>query len=160
MELALYHPAVGYYRRTRPRVGYGAGTDFFTASTSGPVFGELVAAACVSLLGARNPSDYNFVEIGAETGHGVLAGINHPFGTARTLQLGDPLELAGPCVVFSNELFDAQVFHRYVFRRGRWLELGVTLHDGRLAEVELEVHPPGVLPAVAPDGGIFDAPVG
>ena len=42
MELALYHPTLGYYRHSGPRVGYGRGTDFFTASTSGPLFGELI----------------------------------------------------------------------------------------------------------------------
>src|SRR5438067_12548796 len=66
MELALYHPEVGYYRRERRRVGYGPGTDFFTASTSGPVFGELVAAAAANLLGPRDPRTHTFVEIGAE----------------------------------------------------------------------------------------------
>ena len=34
MELALYHPTVGYYRRDQPRVGYDRGTDFFTAAAS------------------------------------------------------------------------------------------------------------------------------
>ncbi|HEY4989531.1 MAG TPA: hypothetical protein VII09_06980, partial [Opitutaceae bacterium] len=28
MEVALYAPGCGYYRRDRPRIGYGAGTDF------------------------------------------------------------------------------------------------------------------------------------
>src|SRR5437588_4750600 len=45
MEIALYDPQIGYYRRKQPRVGYGAGTDFFTASTSGSMFGELVVSA-------------------------------------------------------------------------------------------------------------------
>src|SRR5258708_20888689 len=40
MALALYDPRVGYYCRDRARVGYAAGTDFFTASTSGPIFGD------------------------------------------------------------------------------------------------------------------------
>ncbi len=39
MELALYHPEVGYYRQDRARIGFGGETDFFTASTSGPLFG-------------------------------------------------------------------------------------------------------------------------
>src|SRR5947208_17056047 len=90
MELALYDPGVGYYRRDQPRVGYAPGTDFFTASTSGPIFGELVAAACVTLLGdRRDPHDYTFVEIGAETDAGVLAGVAHPFGAVRTIRLGE-----------------------------------------------------------------------
>lgn len=160
MELALHHPEAGYYRRDGPRVGYGAGTDFFTASTSGPLFGELVAAACVTRLGARNPRDYAFVEIGAESEAGVLAGVTHPFGATRTVRAGSPLELAGRCVVFSNELLDAQAFHRYVFRRGAWRELGVTLRSGRLAEVELAAATPAPLPAAATEGRLFDAPLG
>src|SRR5688500_446078 len=82
MDLALYHPEVGYYRQRRPRVGRGPGTDFFTASTSGPIFGELICAACVKLLRAagRDPARHMFVEIGAEPdGDGVLAGVGHPF---------------------------------------------------------------------------------
>jgi SAM-dependent MidA family methyltransferase len=160
MELALYHPEAGYYRQARPRVGYGTGTDFFTSSTSGPVFGELVCAACTTLLGGRNPLGFTFVEIGAEPGQHVLAGVDHPFGAVVTFRPGDPVELKGTCVVFSNELFDAQPFHRHVFRRGRWLELGVALQDDRLVETEIETSPPALLPSSAPEGYIFDAPQG
>ena len=162
MELALYDPEVGYYRRSHPRVGYGRGTDFFTASTSGAVFGELVAAACVTLLGtARSPRAFTFVEIGAETAGGVLAEVAHPFGATRTVRLGEPIELAGPCVVFSNELFDAQPFRRFAFRRGAWRELGVALSGDAFVEVELPDTPdPAVgLPAVADEGYVVDAPL-
>lgn len=94
MELALYDPAVGYYRQDRPRVGYGPGTDFFTASTSGPIFGELIAAAATQLLPGREPRDFTFVEIGAEPGGGVFSGVSHPFGAVRTVRLTDPLVLS------------------------------------------------------------------
>ena len=50
MEVALYHPVLGYYSQSKKRVGYSSGTDFFTATTSGQIFGELVAASCESLL--------------------------------------------------------------------------------------------------------------
>jgi SAM-dependent MidA family methyltransferase len=93
MALALYHPTVGYYCRAGARVGRTAGTDFFTASTCTPVFGELVSAACATLLGGRQPEEHTFVEIGAEPGQSVLAGIAHPFGSVRTLRLGDPIEI-------------------------------------------------------------------
>jgi len=138
MQLALYDPSLGYYRQPRPRVGRAPGTDFFTASSS-PLFGELVAAACASLLVAHDaqPRDFTFVEIGAESESGILADTPHPFGATKTFRLGDPLELKGPCVVFSNELFDAQPFHRFVFRRGAWRELGVGLRDDALVEIEL-----------------------
>jgi SAM-dependent MidA family methyltransferase len=146
MQLALYDPSLGYYRQPRPRVGRAPGTDFFTASSS-PLFGELVAAACTSLLAAHHadPRDFTFVEIGAEPFDeaqgkpmaGVLANTPHPFGATKTFRLGDSLELNGRCVVFSNELFDAQPFHRFVFRRGAWRELGVALRDDELVEIEM-----------------------
>src|SRR5688572_8916464 len=111
VELALYHPELGYYRRSRPRVGYGAGTDFFTATTSGPLFGELVVAACTEILRAagRDPTAHTFVEVGAEPGSdGVLTGVSHPFLAPKTVRVGEPLSFPEQSVVFSNELFDAQ----------------------------------------------------
>lgn len=160
MELALYHPDVGYYRRAGQRVGYAPGTDFFTASTSGPVFGELVAAACAKLLEGRNPRDFTFVEIGVEPPDGgVLAGVAHPFGASRNLRIGDDIVLSGPCVVFSNELFDAQPFSRFAYRRGGWRELGVALRGDRLVEIELEGGAPDFLPPSASEGYLIDAPL-
>ena len=171
MRLALYDPVVGYYRSARQRVGYAPGTDFFTASTSGDVFGELVAAACTTLLRGHDPRQFTFVEVGAEpgtvamtgAGGGVLRGVAHPFGTARTVRVGEPLALAGRCVVFSNELFDAQPFRRFIFRPDGWRELGVALRDGTLQTVELPNpagHPPvPELPPAAPVGYVIDAPL-
>src|ERR1700678_1765517 len=109
MEVALYDPVAGYYRRAGPRIGYGAGTDFLTA-TSSPLFGRLVVEACAQLLGPASPAGFEFVEIGAEPGAGVLRGIAHPFGSARQVGAGDPIRIDRPSVVFSNELFDAQPF--------------------------------------------------
>lgn len=161
MQLALYHPAVGYYRRDRPRVGYAPGTDFFTASTSGPIFGELVAAACVQLLGERAPRDHTFVEIGAEPGRDILSGVAHPFAATRSIPVGEPIALSGRCVVFSNELFDAQPCTRHVFRQGRWHEIGVHLTvDNRLVEVELptSTNAPATSATSNPEGYHFDQP--
>jgi SAM-dependent MidA family methyltransferase len=160
MKLALYDPSLGYYRQPRPRVGRAPGTDFFTASSS-PLFGELVAAACASLLAAHDahPRDFTFVEIGAESESGILANTPHPFGATKTFRLGDPLELKGRCVVFSNELFDAQPFHRFVFRRGAWRELGVGLRDDVFIEVELPEATSAPLPATAPESYCIDAPL-
>lgn len=160
MELALYHPAVGYYRLDRPRVGYGPGTDFFTATTSGAIFGELIIAACRSLLPAGELARHTFIEIGAEPGQGVIQGLPHPFAGARTIIHGDPIELAGDCIVFSNELFDAQPFRRFVGRDGRWQEIAVALRDGRLSEitVQADLLPPE-LPAGVTEGYVIDAPL-
>jgi SAM-dependent MidA family methyltransferase len=163
MRLALYHPRVGYYRRPQRRVGYGPGSDFFTSASSGPIFGELITAACLALLGGSNPRGMTFVEIGAEPSEaGVLAGVNHPFGGVLTLRLGEPLALKGPCIVFSNELFDAQPCRRFAFREGGWRELAVRLSDGRLTEVEAGAPDPGIpplLPSTASEGFVIDSPL-
>ncbi len=159
MQLALYHPELGYYRQTRRRVGRGKGTDFYTASTSGAVFGELVAAACVGLLGGEVAArQHVFVEIGAEPDGGVLTGVTHPFASARTVRVGEPIDLTGPCVVFSNELFDAQPLRRFVRRGPDWRELGVELRGDTLHEIELAPCAESWLPDDAPEGYVFDAP--
>lgn len=158
MALALYDPVAGYYRAGRTRVGYEAGTDFFTSSTSGSLFGEMISAACVTLLRGRDPQDCTFVEVGAEPDSGVLKGVPHPFGATRVVRYGEPLTLDGFCVVFSNELFDAQPFRRFVFRHGRWCELGVALDHERLVEVTLATIPPPFLPAESTEGYTIDAP--
>jgi len=168
MELALYHPELGYYRRDRPRVGRSRTTDFYTASSSGPLFGELICAACTQLIGGRDPRAFTFVEIGAEPGGGILTGVAHPFAAARTIRVGEPLTffgIAGPLIVFSNELFDAQPFRRFVAREGHWRELGVALStDDSLVERELAPASPAsslpaVLPAHAPEGYHLDPPL-
>jgi SAM-dependent MidA family methyltransferase len=161
MELALYHPAIGYYRRPRPRVGYVPGTDFFTASSSGSVFGELVATSCAALLrtAGRDPGSHVFVEVGVEPDSaGVLGGLTHPFLATKTVRVGEAVTLQGECIVFSNELFDAQPCVRSVFHQGRWVEIGVELRGDRLLEVELETPPP-FRPAPATEGYHFDQPL-
>ncbi len=134
MQIALFHPTLGYYQQKRPRVGRSAGTDFYTATSSGSVFGELICASAVTLLQGADPKEFTFVEIGAETPAGILTDVAHPFGQARVLRLGDPLTLTGRCVVFSNELFDAQPCRSFVFRENGWHERGVAITpDGTLA---------------------------
>lgn len=165
VELALYHPEVGYYRAARRRVGREAGTDFYTATSGSTVFGELVAAAARKLLGESAVRSTTFVEVGAEPDSSVLHGVDHGFAAIRTLRVGEPLELTGRCVVFSNELFDAQPFHRVVSRNGTWVELGVQLAGDELSVCELpalspEVVRSGVLPSpVLPDGYHLDLPL-
>lgn len=161
MDLALYAPEIGYYRRDRPRVGRTRGTDFFTATSSGPVFGELVAAACSALLGPEHASTHTFVELGAERGRSVLHGVTHPFAQVKTLGIEDALAIQGPCVVFSNELFDAQPFRRFTFRDGRWHERGVTLVHDVLSETLLATAMPAepALPSTAAEGYSLDLPL-
>jgi SAM-dependent MidA family methyltransferase len=165
MELAMYHPTAGYYTREFRRVGKDRKADFYTATSFNPVFGELVVAAVVKLLAPAQPGDFHFVEIGAEPEGGVLRDIAHPFASYRTIRLGQGLEISGPVVVFSNELFDAQPFHRVVWRGGAWRELGVALRDGALAEIELPQFSPELqaererLPATSTEGYHLDLPL-
>jgi SAM-dependent MidA family methyltransferase len=161
MDVALYDPAEGYYRKGRPRIGYGPGTDFLTATASAPLFGRLVVAACVQILGAAPAAGYDFVELGAERGLGVLGNHPHPFRTARRVGIGETLRIEGPCVVFSNELFDAQPFRRFRYRAGAWRELGVSIGAAGLEEVELGPGEPldVRLPETAPEGYAIDAPL-
>jgi len=75
MDLALYHPELGYYARAGQRSGRAG--DFFTSVDVGAVFGELLAAQVaemVTLLESRVPnpeSHLDLVEAGA--GNGRLA---------------------------------------------------------------------------------------
>ena len=175
MDLALYHPEFGYYRRPdRSRVGRSAETDFYTSTSSGPLFGELICAACVKLLGPdADLRRFTFVEIGAEPGGGILRDVAHPFARALTLRVGEPLALGEisrghPLIVFSNELFDAQPFRRFVTRAAHWHERGVALStDDCLGEIELPAGASAALPDFVslppaqafPDGYQLDLPV-
>jgi SAM-dependent MidA family methyltransferase len=165
MELALYHPTAGYYTRDFRRVGRDRKADFYTSTSFNPVFGELVVAAVVKLLAPAAAGELHFVEIGAEPEGGVLRDIAHPFASCRTIRYGQSLDIRGDVVVFSNELFDAQPFHRVVWRRGGWRELGVALREGRLQEVELPEFCGELaaqrdrLPKVAPEGYHIDLPL-
>lgn len=165
MELALYHPRAGYYTSTRRRVGRDDTADFFTSTTFSPVFGELVAAAAARLLAPAQPSDFVFVEIGAEPGGGILRGQTHPFASYQTISLGQPFALPARAVVFSNELFDAQPFHRVVWRGGCWHELGVALTGRHLREVALPAFSPELaawadrLPGKAEENYQIDLPL-
>lgn len=136
MALALYDAELGYYRRDRKRVGRDRVSDFYTATSSGPVFGELVVAACAKLLPNHSLGEFAFVEVGAEPGSSVLNGVNHPFRQALTSRLGDELHLPPRSVVFSNELFDAQPFRRFRYTQDGWKEAWVNLSGDTLEEVE------------------------
>lgn len=161
VEAALYLPEAGYYRRPRERIGYRSDRDFYTASSLGPVFARLVVAAISQLLPGLS-RQHKFVELGAEPSSHLLSRIDHPFAAHQTIRVGEPIELEGPCVVFSNELFDAQPFRRFRFEGGQWQEAGLRLKaGGPEPESASPVIPaPAELPAVAPEGYCLDYPSG
>jgi SAM-dependent MidA family methyltransferase len=166
METALYHPGSGYYRRPRERVGTGDRTDFYTAYTAGDVFADLVAEAAGRLAQRTGMSGLTLVEIGAEPGHSLWEAPPPPFPERRILAYGDPLDLPTRAAVFSNELFDAQPFHRVRFRGGAWTEAGVDLDGDALRETVLAEVTPAVrpwlprLPSRAPENAVIDLPLG
>src|SRR5215469_14854519 len=64
MEVALYHPEHGYYRRARDP--FGKEGDFYTAEQIQPVFGILIAARAGELYRQMGePRDFTIVELGA-----------------------------------------------------------------------------------------------
>ncbi|NJL01511.1 MAG: class I SAM-dependent methyltransferase [Spirulinaceae cyanobacterium SM2_1_0] len=70
MAIALYHPEFGYY--SSGQVGIGASGDFFTASSLGADFGELLALQCAEIYAKlAQPQPFYLVEMGA--GLGTLA---------------------------------------------------------------------------------------
>jgi SAM-dependent MidA family methyltransferase len=72
MDMALYHPSLGYYTRAPRKTGREG--DFFTSVDVGPQFGSLLAiqlAEMHRLLAATGEHGFELVEIGA--GNGQLA---------------------------------------------------------------------------------------
>lgn len=162
IDVALFAPEVGYYQRPRARVGRGGGTDFYTATSLGGAFADLIVASAIDLWGG-DPAELTFIEIGAEPGTGLLAERAHPFADYLPLRLGSPLIIpSSPCVVFANEWLDAQPFERLIFTEGQWWRRGVVVRpDEPLREVCLEpwTAPFPALPAVAPEGYELDLPL-
>jgi SAM-dependent MidA family methyltransferase len=70
MDLALYHPELGYYARAARRSGRAG--DFFTSVDVGPLFGELLAVQIAEMARILQPqppdSSFDLVEAGAGSG--------------------------------------------------------------------------------------------
>ena len=123
MELALYHPGLGYYRRGS--AVFGREGDFYTNAQLQPVFGRLVAQQIDRWrqeLGA--PAEFCVVELGA--GRGETAEVARrclPGVRWTAIEMGCPWPdepVVG--VVFSNEFFDALPVDSVERRSGGWVE--------------------------------------
>lgn len=160
-RICLYDPLIGYYQKNRNRVGLSPDTDFYTNTSVGSLFGELIIGACESIL-QKDLGEYTFFEIGAEKKRSVLEGLETPFKKIETLGLGEFIAPSKRAIVFSNELLDAQPFHRMVFTKDSWVELGVQLTDEGLQMVNLPEVGPEVrkivqtLPQAMPEGYHLD----
>jgi len=166
MEMALYAPSLGYYSRKARRVGTGPDADFATAESLGNVFFRMAAAGAANVADGWMKKGAVLVEMGAEPGADSIA--NHaspPFALAVALARGEAIPSDAPVVLASNELFDAQPFHRLVRRGGTWRECGAEVVGDRVAECLMDSLSPeveafaGHLPPDAPEGARLDLPL-
>lgn len=126
MELALYHPTLGYYAARQPP---GATGDFFTASQLQPVFGILIRRLIGDLRAQCGmPARWNVVELGP--GRGEMEEFFREFGYVP-VGPGDPFPERIEGVVFSNEFFDALPVRLVEGDGRRWRERVVVQEAGR-----------------------------
>lgn len=132
MEVALYHPEAGYYRRGRDP--FGKAGDYFTAEQLQPVFGILIAARLRQLWREMgSPEDFEVVELGAGRGEMAEAFQEFRYWAVDLGATAWPERFRG--VVFSNEFFDSLPVDVAV-RRGRdFVEKLVGWSEGRFVWV-------------------------
>ena len=105
MELALYHPKLGYYTSGTARIGKTG--VFFTSVSVGPLFGRILAQQF------RQWQVAEVVEVGGHRGQlreDILAAA--PELSYRVVEGGEGLPEQIDGCVFSNELLDAMPVHR------------------------------------------------
>ena len=155
MDLALYHPELGYYARAARRSGRAG--DFFTSVDVGPLFGELLEAQITEMATLLAPTSFDLVEAGAGTGRLTADVLNAMrrrhcdlFERVRlSLVEASPAARAAQAetlrgvfdrpftssdvvpdpiegVVFANELLDAFPVHQVVMREDGLKEVYVT----------------------------------
>ena len=157
MELALYHPTLGYYSSGPEPIG--AKGDFYTSPGAHPAFGALLAIQLADIwdkLG--NPARFYAIELGAGTG--LLAADILEFARHLSPAFSDaliyvtidrrpahnaagahpiisdslPLRNITGCIL-SNEYFDALPVHRVTMQHGKLLEVYVGVEGYILVEV-------------------------
>ena len=146
VRIVAFDASLGYYAKTNDRVGHSGETDFFTAESLGTVFGKLIVAASIQLLGSEKAAKQHvFVEIGPEPGKSILDDVEHPFAETMSLRLQDALLIPKQAMVFANEWLDSLPFHRLRFdKQEGWQELGVQIGSETLDQITL----PALTPAI------------
>lgn len=168
MEMALYHPKLGYYTSLRERVG--ADGDFFTSPASHPAFGALIAIQLRQMWRLLDcPTDFAVVEMGA--GKGLLAQdildylphisteLNRSIRYVTTernftsLLRGTSKSTRNITGCFlSNELLDALPTHLVTVRGGQLREVYIALQGDRLVEVIDDLSTPLLSRQLAEEG--------
>ena len=166
MELALYHPTLGYYCNARSP--FGRSGDFVTASEISPLFAKCIAQQCQSVLSELGGGD--ILEIGAGSGrfavdllielekNGVLPNTYFIFEKSQSLQdtQHHTLQSLAPHllsrvqwldafptqpingVIFANEVLDAMPFHCFQIEKNTPHERCVTFKN---EQFEWEIQP-------------------
>jgi SAM-dependent MidA family methyltransferase len=129
MEVALYHPECGYYRRS-DRDPFGKSGDFYTAAQLQPVFGRLIAAAVRRIAGELgNPEGFTVVDLGA--GREEMAEHFRPWRYVAVDAGRGKLPEHFTGTVFANEFFDALPVEVVTRRNGRLYERRVDWNGSR-----------------------------
>ena len=159
MELALYHPELGYYR-TRDR--FGIAGDFYTAEQLQPVYGEVVATFVDGLAQTTaSPETFGVLELGAGRAEMKEALARRMY---RASDWGSPpLPESWTGVVFANEFFDALPVHLLRKEATGWSERLVTCCGNDLRFVTRPLENAELLAYAreygvhVPEGGEFEA---
>lgn len=176
VEDLLYNPEKGYYNRKKV---IGKGGDYYTASSTGVLFGYTFARYFMNL--SREISSFpplDILEIGAGEGWFARDVVEyllekrfpfryHILERSRSMVQHQKALLKGKVewgediedfdgfrgIIFHNELLDAIPFRRFKRVEGRWVELYV---EGRRRFVEGPEVDLDILPKEAPEGTIYD----
>jgi SAM-dependent MidA family methyltransferase len=160
MELALYYPEFGYYRRKAADV-FGARGDFYTAGQLQPVFGELLSDFAAQLRGvsqADGPFEVLDLGAGRQDLRRAFSGWSYRPYDWDTSAL--PEALCG--LVIANEFFDALPVHLLRRRRAGWREVMVQGRNGEFVFTETDDVPPallqyaGIYGALTPEDGLLE----
>lgn len=142
MEIALYYPGQGYYRRSAGI--FGTRGDFYTAAQLQPVFGHLIASFAVRLQGEFGPdAPFEVLELGAglQDLQAALQRWNYRAFDWDTV----PLPKAVSGLIIANEFFDAFPVHLLRRRGVGWREVLVRVADGALVFDESDDVSPALL---------------
>ncbi len=151
MDIALYHPELGYYRTKNPII-----QDFITAPEVNSIFGRCVGLWVLEQHKRLN-CDIHLIELGPGSGSmmrdilGIISDYIHPSvhmveisQTLREIQRKkikyDMIQWhtsiqdvpKGVWIVVANEFFDALPVRQFAYYKNHWNETGIAIQDEKL----------------------------
>ena len=160
MELVLYHPEFGYYRRKTAEV-FGLHGDFYTAGQLQPTFGELVSSFAAQLHDA-GIADRSFEVLDLGAGRQDLRAALHPWNYRAVDWDTEALPQSVSGLIIANEFFDALPVHILRKRKAGWREVMVKAENRKLVFAEADDVSPTLLEytrlygAIIPAGGLIE----